>query len=827
MTGRVSRPIIRSALILWARYVGSKRTALPNEVRTALTAIVLISALAFLVLQVRNEIFGVLEVGNARVELLFLKAGDLLAANQDMTIVDGPNRARRGVEDGLLRRLPPLSGQVTVIARIRHELPAAVIAATGLPPSALRGTDGLFVIRAGRLFAMQSDGQVAVIAVAPLTALTLGLLGRLSTILIAIGLVGVVLLLVRESRLNDYSVRRLLDSSPVPLLLLEAESGIVQFANRAAFAFLSNRRARSLPELQLVLRTQPTLLSWLRQGVGPDEEVATKEFEIEGAAQPPRHAIVSRQSLVRRGRKVIIASLVDITVRHEAEIALKVASEATEALGRAKSESLATISHELRTPVNGVLGLAQMLAEQPLPAPARHTVQRLIQAGRTLATIINDIVDIAIMDVGQFRLDRRAFNPHETILAAASLASADITRQKITVEVSTTDTLPEIVIGDPDRLQQIIINLVGNGIKFTKAGSVNVDIAVAAKSQDAVELGIYVKDSGIGIPPEILPRLFQPFVKADTGNRSRFGGTGLGLAICKRLCEAMGGTITVESEVGKGSTFLVSLPFSLRSLADEPTHRAKDGNILVVDDVALNRDILADLLRSVGYRVATAESGREAVERVHGGNFDAVLMDIRMPDMDGLAATAAIRAREDPGSPVPILGITANPLPSHAPLFLLHGIDEILQKPVDWRNLARAVARRINARTAVVDARPPRIDQLIASLGTERVRQILEAYSAVAKDAVETIADCCTRLEFIPISEAAHRLAGAAANVGFGDLADAASALDEIARNGAAPDALSAAARVVSSFKETVPAVRSLQSALAPRPEIHSLNHAP
>jgi signal transduction histidine kinase/CheY-like chemotaxis protein/HPt (histidine-containing phosphotransfer) domain-containing protein len=774
-------------------------------------AIVLISALAFLVFQARKEILGVLKEGNARIELLHASAGEILASNQNVMFVDGP---RLGFEGKLLKELPPLGGQVTVIARIQHELPAAVFAAIGLPQRDVRGTGGRFVIRAGRLFAMQSDGRFAVIAVAPLAALASGLMGRLSTDLIAIGFLGVLLLLVRESRMSDYSVRRLLDSSPVPLLLLDADSGILQFANRAAFAFFADDRAGSLSELQLALRTHSHLLSWLNRIGGPGDEIATGEFEIEERPQQLRHAIVSRQSLIRHGRRVIIASFVDITVRHEAEIALKGAKEAAEALGRAKSESLAMISHELKTPVNGVLGLAQLLAEQPLPNSARRTVQRMIQAAQTLATIINDIVDIAIMDVGQVRLDRRAFDPRETILTAASLASADITRRKITVHVSTPDDLPAILVGDPDRLQQIIINLVGNGIKFTDAGGVDVDVTAATRSPDTLELAIWVRDSGIGIPAEILPRLFQPFVKAETGHRSRFGGTGLGLAICKRLSEAMGGTITVESEVGKGSTFLVRLPFSLGSPAEDPIRRAMEGNILVVDDVALNRDVVADLLRTDGYTVATAESGREAVERVLGGNFDAVLMDIRMPDMDGLSATTAIRAGENPTSPIPILGITANPLPSHVPLFLLQGIDEIVEKPVDRNKLARAMARRMTARAVVIDTRPPRIAQLLGSLGAERVRHILDGYSAVAEEAAEVIADCCTRLEFGSIVDAAHRLAGAASNIGFGDLAESAVSLEEIARLGAAPDALRAAAHTVSHFKESVRTVRVLQNAL-------------
>ena len=194
----------------------------------------------------------------------------------------------------------------------------------------------------------------------------------------------------------------------------------------------------------------------------------------------------------------------------------------------------------------------------------------MVQAGKTLAVIINDIVDLAMLEIGHLRLDPRPFDPKETITTAVTLASAAASGKGLAVRVSTFTPLPPLVFGDPARLQQIVINLVGNGIKFTEAGSIEVRTDVARRDEDRIELLIEVVDTGIGIPPDVLPRLFQPFSQAEVGHKRRYEGTGLGLAISKSLADAMGGSISVRSEIGRGSTFSVRLPFSLKAMAEEP-----------------------------------------------------------------------------------------------------------------------------------------------------------------------------------------------------------------------------------------------------------------
>lgn len=770
-----------------------------------MVAIIVISALAFLLVQARKEVHGLLKIDEARLEILLSRADALTTPVDNIVVVDGPGSATdKRVGEELFRQFEPLDGQITIVTRALADgsISAALSEAIKVRSTDIVNTDGRFVIRSGQLIAVLSDGRATVIATVPLVALVSALRGRLTMELIAVVFLGVLLYLVRESRLSDYSIRRLLDASPVPLVLIDLESGVLQFANRAAFSLFPERHPRTLLDLQTSIQTQGDLMSWLLNEGASGDDMLTQEFEIPRVSGSSGWVIVSRQWVLVHGCRLVIASLADITVRHEAEVALKRAKEQAEALGRMRSESIAMISHELRTPVNGIVGLAQLVSEHSLAEPTARIVRRMVQAGRTLAVIINDFVDVAMLDLGQVRLDRRVFDPRETVLAAVSLVSAGQTCKGLDIRVRCTDILPAFVFGDPDRLQQIVINLVGNSMKFTDAGYIELDIAMIILSANAIELRVDVKDTGIGMPADLIPRLFQPFSQGETGPRKRFGGAGLGLAICKRLAEAMGGSIAVDSQVGKGSTFHVRLPFDLANETRE-ARQATRVRILVVDDVALNRDVVADLLRLEGCEVETAKSGRDAIEQITASGFDTVLMDIRMPDMDGLATTAAIRA-----SPVlevsrlPILGFTANILPTDRPLYRLRGIDEIVEKPLDFGKLKSAIERNMVPGNVDAGGPPPRLEYLVRSLGPIRTQQIVSAFAAVAGEAIEAIVTSCSALDFVEVAEAAHRLSGAASNVGFDELAAAAAFLEEVALIGPPTGVSQAADVTVMRFKE-------------------------
>jgi signal transduction histidine kinase/CheY-like chemotaxis protein/HPt (histidine-containing phosphotransfer) domain-containing protein len=786
----------------------------PAEARTGMVVIVLISSLAFLLFQARKDALDNLVRHEARLAIQFATAANGANAPPGAPQWLDKGEARSG---NAIAGVAAWPGQTTVIVRppfdCAHDLRCRDLTSA---ETSQEDTKGHFVIRAGRLFASIHRDGIAAVSTAPLTALAAGVPGRLSMDIVGVFFLGWLLLLVRESRLSDYSVHRLLDASPVPLLLSDA-NGHIEFANLQARELFVDEAAGSLADLESALRRETRLHAWLTSGQESAGAIETAEFETVARPDAVRHLLVSRQSLQVRSRRVIIASVADITVRHQAQTALLEAKNAAEALGRMKSESLAMISHELRTPVNGVLGLAQLLGRYALPEGAAQIVRRMIQAGRTLAAIINDIVDLALLEVRQIRLEPRRFDIRETLTGAATLASAAATAKGLLVRVTTLAPLPPAVYGDPARLQQIIINLVSNGIKFTEAGHIEVKIDVAARRDDGIDIVIEVADTGIGIAPEIIPRLFQPFSQGETGREKRFAGTGLGLAISKGLAEAMGGTISVRSEVGRGSTFAVRLPFALAQPEESRPQEPLAARVLVVDDVALNRDIVSELLSAEGCSVTSAASGQEALETLETKQFDLILMDIRMPTMDGLAVTAAIRAREGKhGHAAPILGLTANPLPTERPLYLLRGLDGVIDKPVDADKL-RAALRELALPAQSADAdETPRIRELRRSLGDERTLRIVRAFAQTAGDAIEGIVTGCAHGNFADVAGHAHKLAGAAANLRFGALADAAAELERLAEAGGALQIADAASMVVTLYRDAERYVRvSLSSSPA------------
>ncbi|MDW3688399.1 ATP-binding protein [Cupriavidus sp. CV2] len=781
--------------------------------------IVLISSLAYLLFQARKDALDNLLLHQARLAVQLASAELRSNTSGCVTLIDDGERH----SGNLVAGIGAWPGQKTIVIPLASGCAASPLC-DDLAGAQTEDTRGRFVIRNGALFASLHGSKVAVTTSAPLSALPAGLFGRLAMDIAAVFFLGCLLLLVRESRLSDYSVHRLLDASPIPLLLIDAQ-GQVEFANRQALDLFLDDPLRTPGRLQEALRREGKLFTWLISEQDAGGATETCEFETRSQAGAVRHLLVSRQSLAVRAKRMIIASMADITVRHEAESALVKAKNAAEALERMKSESLAMISHELRTPINGVLGLAQLLAQHELPDGAAQIVRRMIQAGKTLAVIINDIVDFALLEVRHIRLERRRFDLREVITGAATLASAAAAEKGLMVRVSALAPLPPAVFGDPARLQQIIINLVGNGIKFTDAGHIEVRTDIAARVNDSIEIVIDVSDTGIGIAPEVVPRLFRPFSQVEAGHERRFEGTGLGLAISKGLAEAMGGSISVRSTIGEGSTFSVRLPFELALREGESAPKpapasASASRVLVVDDVALNRDVVSDLLRSEGCEVTTAGSGQEALDILKTRHFDLILMDIRMPVMDGLATTAAIRSSREPNRHTgPILGLTANPLPTDRPLYLLRGIDGIIEKPVEMEALRSALRQAALSSTTAALEEPERLGRLRQKLGQDRTLRIVMAFTQTAAEALEGIATGCARAGLDTVAEDAHRLAGAASNVGFDQLAEAAANLEQIARTGSATEVLDAALTVVTIYRDVERFVGVLVSPAAAGPE--------
>ena len=396
-------------------------------------------------------------------------------------------------------------------------------------------------------------------------------------------------------------------------------------------------------------------------------------------------------------------ALADLNRDLERKVAARTAE--AQAASAAKSEFLAHMSHEIRTPLNGVLGLVQLLQREPLTPDQRDMVTRIQGAGQSLLAILNDILDFSKIEAGQLRLEDRPFRLDALPAKLDSLLGSVARGKGLALRIEGPDADLGPLRGDALRLEQVLINLVGNAIKFTERGEVAVSFTTLARDPAGVRLRCAVRDSGIGISPEALANLFTPFTQADAGITRRFGGTGLGLAICKRLVELMGGTLGADSVPGAGSTFWFELP--LRHAAEEelpapaaPVPKPPVGprlrglHLLAVDDSAMNRELVEMALSREGAQVTLAADGQQAVQflRASPAGCDAVLMDVQMPVMDGRTATRLIR-QELGLNQLPIIALTAGVLAEEQRLIREAGADEVLAKPLDLELLVATLLR--------------------------------------------------------------------------------------------------------------------------------------
>jgi two-component system, sensor histidine kinase len=371
---------------------------------------------------------------------------------------------------------------------------------------------------------------------------------------------------------------------------------------------------------------------------------------------------------------------------------------AAEAANAAKSSFLATMSHEIRTPLNGVLGMAQAMAAERLSGAQRERLAVIQQSGETLLAILNDVLDLSKIEAGKLTLEDCDFDLGELCAGVQAVFSAQAEERNLRFSLVLDDEARGWRRGDPTRVRQILYNLISNSLKFTPAGEVSV--AVRRSGDD---LSLTVSDTGVGIEAEALERLFDKFVQADASTTRRFGGTGLGLAICRELAQMMGGQVSAASEVGKGSTFTVILPLpsvsapvsSARDAApDEAEFDVSRLKVLAAEDNEVNQLVLRTLLRQIGLELTVVGDGRQALEAWRREPWDLILMDVQMPEMDGLASTAAIRAEEAQGGRrrTPIVALTADALAHQTAACRAHGMDGHVAKPIEARRLFEALS---------------------------------------------------------------------------------------------------------------------------------------
>jgi PAS domain S-box-containing protein len=599
-----------------------------------------------------------------------------------------------------------------------------------------------------------------------------------------------------DQRLRDqqFYTRSLIESN-IDALMATDPSGIITDVNKQMEALTGCTRDELIGAPFKDYFTDPERAEAGIKLVLSEKKVT--DYELTACARDGKQTVVSYNATTfydrNRTLQGVFAAARDVTERKRVEAELRAAKAVAESASQTKSDFLASMSHEIRTPMNAIIGIADLLAKTPLSPEQNKYVQIFRRAGDNLLHIINDILDLSKVEASQLEIERTGFSLNDLLEKVTEMVAVRAHEKGLALVCEIAPKVPTALVGDPTLLSQVLLNLLGNAIKFTESGEVALRVTPDADSTVPGALRFTVSDTGIGIPGEKLDEVFERFTQADSSTTRRYGGSGLGLTISKRLVELMGGRIWVESEVGKGSVFSFAVPLEIWARARRPT-AAPVGtgpetplpalSILLAEDSPDNCTITMAYLEDTPYRVEIAENGAIACKKFIAGHYDLVLMDRQMPIMDGLTATRTIRAWEKANDrpPTPIIALTASALKGDRETCLAAGCTAFLTKPIKQEVLLQAIKERSIVAPPSSKEESSRMDTILVR-AEPKFADLIPVFLQNCRKNVIAMLDALDRGDFETVEILGHGMRGAGGSYGFQPITDIGAALEQAAES--------------------------------------------